>query len=69
MAAGIPNGQFAIWLRHLKGDVGIPEGYASWGVTEDMVEELVAVAMKDPCHQVTLVPSRKRTFVICSSWP
>ena len=62
MIAGIPDGQFAVWLRHLKGDLGMPEGLCDLGVTEDMVEELVAVAMKDPCHQLNPCPVTEDDF-------
>lgn len=62
LAAAIPEGQFGVWLRHLKGDVGLPEGLSQIGVTEDQIEDLVAVAMKDPCHQLNPSPVSEEDF-------
>ena len=55
MMAGIPSFGFGKWVRTLKADIGLPGGLSECGVTMDHVDELVAVSLKDPCHQLNPV--------------
>jgi alcohol dehydrogenase class IV len=49
--AGATAGDFIAWLAALKREVGIPARLGEAGVTPGHVPALVAVAIKDTCHQ------------------
>jgi alcohol dehydrogenase class IV len=53
---------FVPWLAALKARIGIPTGLAAVGVKRDQIPALVAIAIKDICHQTNPRPCTEADF-------
>jgi alcohol dehydrogenase class IV len=60
--AGATAVSFVDWLGVLKARIGIPARLGGKGVTADQVPKLVAVAIKDTCHQTNPKPVSAADF-------
>ncbi len=53
---------FVPWLAALKARIGIPSGLAAVGVKREQIPALVAIAIKDICHQTNPRPCTEADF-------
>ena len=60
--AGSSAGDFVAWLGRLKEEVGIPARLGAKGVTAAHIPALVAVAVRDTCHQTNPRPCTAADF-------
>jgi alcohol dehydrogenase class IV len=60
--AGSTAADFIVWLARLKAEIGIPAKLAAKGVTAAHIPALVAVAVKDTCHQTNPRPCSAEDF-------
>ncbi|MGE0358478.1 MAG: iron-containing alcohol dehydrogenase [Burkholderiales bacterium] len=60
--AGTTAGDFVAWLGRLKRETGIPARLGEAGITAAQVPDLVAVAVKDTCHQTNPRPCSAEDF-------
>lgn len=53
---------FAAWTKELSRSLGLPTSLKEIGVTEEGVDDLVELAMADPCHGNNPRPCAKEDF-------
>ena len=55
-AAGVSENHFIRWLEQLRAEIEIPADLSECGVKEEQLEELIDIAVADPCHTLNPVP-------------
>jgi alcohol dehydrogenase class IV len=60
--AGTTAISFVDWLAALKSRIGIPARLGGKGITAEQIPKLVAIAVKDTCHQTNPKPVTAADF-------
>ena len=61
-AAGVGENHFNRWIEQLRAEIDIPADLSTLGVKEEHLEELVNVAVADPCHSLNPVEVTRLDF-------
>ena len=61
-AAGVGENHFNRWIEQLRAEIDIPADLSTLGVEEEHLEELVNVAVADPCHSLNPVEVTRLDF-------